>query len=779
MTTPREPIRTPASLLIVLAALALAGNLFPFPLFYGVDFIFGSIAVLLAVAIFGPAWGLAAALLPATQTILLWNHPYAGIVLLLEAFCVGTLLRRSRANLALAGLVYWLFLGMPLVFVLYRHALAMEQSDAVLAALKQAANGIINALLASLLASYIPRLRAYQGGRDPRLSLFETVFNSFIAAALIPIFALLTVDARRAVSEVEREANSNLSAISSRISLSVARWRDDHVRAMNMLGEFLERAGPIGHEELQHLLAAHRKAWPNFHGSFVTNAEGITVAFEPKVNSRGESTLGINFADRPYFQLMKGGGPSPDISSVFLARGGVFEPVFNVTSAIRPRGRFLGIVSGSVNLLDLGAILRTIANNVVYDATIIDSDGHVVAATSPKLKPMSLYPSYERFAVRFGQAYLFHRWPEQPMSPMARWKKSSLGMSTLIPGLGSWHLVVEVPLRSQQDELYERYGRVLTIFLVLAFVLLVTSYWVASLIARPLMQLSAETTNLPDRIEGGRPIHWPGSRLLEVSLLVQNFNHALDALRHRFRELESSRAELDQANRTKDEFLSIASHELKTPLTPLKMQVQMLKRAILNAGERGPDPARAQRALDISEQQINRLVRLIDDLLDVSRINAGKLKLNRESIDLAALARNVGEHYAPQLTAAGCELALAVPDSLILAADPLRIEQVVVNLLTNAAKYAPGSRVELSVERRADQAVIRVSDTGPGIPEEARQRVFDRFERVHSKDQVSGLGLGLFISRQIVEAHGGRIDVVSESGKGSTFTIQLPLDMEA
>ena len=775
MTNTQKQIRGPATLLIALAALGVAGNLFPYPLFYGVDFLFGSIAVLIAVAIFGPVWGTAAAALPAAQTILLWNHPYAALVLLLEAFCVGLLLRRYRANLALAGFLFWLVVGIPLVFVLYRYALGMDHSDSLLACLKQGANGVINSLCASLLATYIPRLRAYQAGRDPRLSLFETVFNSFIAAALIPIFLLLTVDARRAVKEVEREASAYLAATSSRISLSVARWRDDHVRAMSMLADFLERAGPLASGELQQLLAAHRKAWPNFHGTFVTNAEGLTIAFDPVMNARGEPNIGINFSDRPYFQLAKGGGPSPAISEVFIARGGVFEPVFNVTTAVRPAGRFLGVVSGSVNLGDLGAILRTIANNVEYDATIVDENGHVVAATNAQHRPMSLYPNYEKFAVRFGQAYFFHRWPGQTMAPMARWKKSSLGMSTLIPGLGTWHIVVEVPLRSQQDQLYARYGQVLTIFLVLAFVLLVTSYWVASMITRPLMQLSAETTNLPERIQGGQSIEWPRSRLLEVSWLTENFNGALEALQRRFKELESSRGELAQANRTKDEFLSIASHELKTPLTPLKLQLQMLKTAISRSGEQAFDPARARRAFDIADQQINRLIRLIDDLLDVSRINAGKLRLNREPIDLAALLRNTGEQYGPQLAAAGCQLELRTPDSLTVPLDPLRIEQVVINLLTNAAKYAPGSRVELSLETRDGLALIRVRDEGPGIPEEARHRVFERFERVHSKDQVSGLGLGLFISRQIVEAHAGRLEVASESGKGSTFSIQLPL----
>jgi len=758
--------------ILALTLLGVLGNAFPLPVFFGVDYLFGSIAVLLATVLYGPAVGFGISLLTASQTILLWHHPYGAIPLLLEAGFVGLAIGRLRANLALAGMLFWVLVGLPLVYLLYRFALGMEHADALLAALKQTSNGIVNAVVASLLIACVPVLRAAQGQRDPRLTLFETIFNSFLAAALIPIFAILTFDARRAVGDVERDAKASLTALSSRLTITVDRWREDHSRAISMLADFVEHHRPLTPAVAQHMLAAHRRAWPNFYGAFICDENGITTAFEPPVNARGQSTLGIDFSDRPYFQKMKAGAKEPDVSGVFQARGGVFVPVSNITAPVRINGRFAGIVSGSVNLGDLGKLLGKVSSRFAYEATIVDGVGRVVASSSETLKPLEEFPNFKALTDDDEQPNSYRRWPEAKMSPMTRWKKSWLGLSATMPGPGNWTLVVEAPLRQHQDLLYGRYSEVLTLFIGLTIALLLASSWVAGLIARPLIQLSQETKNVPAKMGENLKVRWPTSRLLEVNLLVENFRRAYEALRHRFDELESSRAQLDRANRTKDEFLWIASHELKTPLTPVKLQLQLLKK-LLRKGVL--DRERVERSFVIAERQIDRLARLVDDLLDVSRIDSGKLRLNLEPVDLTELVNEVVEQYRPQLLDAGCTIHLSAAEKLEIAADPARIEQVLVNLLTNAAKYAPQSDVEIVIEKKDKVAALKVADHGPGIPPEATGKIFDRFERAHSTKHVTGLGLGLFITRKIVEAHGGEIAVDSEVGRGTEFTATLPL----
>jgi signal transduction histidine kinase/HAMP domain-containing protein len=229
-----------------------------------------------------------------------------------------------------------------------------------------------------------------------------------------------------------------------------------------------------------------------------------------------------------------------------------------------------------------------------------------------------------------------------------------------------------------------------------------------------------------------------------------------------------------KAIEVRDEFLSIASHELRTPLTPLKLQIQGVARQIRN-GKAELTPERLQKLLDTSERQINRLSGLIDDLLDVSRITSGKLILKKSNFRLSEVIEEVLSNYSQPLKDAHSLIDLVTKEDVEGHWDRVRLEQVIINLLTNALKYAPGKTIHIELARKNDKAIIKVRDEGPGIAEQDFERIFYRFERVASKENVGGLGLGLYISKQIVDAHHGSIYVESIFGTGSTFTVELPL----
>lgn len=225
--------------------------------------------------------------------------------------------------------------------------------------------------------------------------------------------------------------------------------------------------------------------------------------------------------------------------------------------------------------------------------------------------------------------------------------------------------------------------------------------------------------------------------------------------------------------RARDEFLSIASHELKTPVTSMTLRVQQLGRTLARQ-ESGQIPAEKVAAmLDVFSDQLRRLSHLVDHLLDVSRVNESRVDLRREDVDLAAVARDVTGHLRGQMGRAGCAFELLAPAPVPGRWDRLRVEQVMINLLTNAMKYGAGAPIRMEVARVGDGARIRVQDHGVGIPLAAQARIFDRFERAASRN-YGGLGLGLFITRRLVEAHGGTIRVESRPGQGATFTVDLP-----
>jgi PAS domain S-box-containing protein len=235
--------------------------------------------------------------------------------------------------------------------------------------------------------------------------------------------------------------------------------------------------------------------------------------------------------------------------------------------------------------------------------------------------------------------------------------------------------------------------------------------------------------------------------------------------------------EAQEAIKARDTFLSIAAHELKTPLTSLLGYADLIKRRT-QAGQ--PIGEREQRGLAVVVDQARRLNRMVTSLLDLSRIQTGQLSIDQRPVDLSELARRISEEVSPTLMMH--TLQYDVPETpVIMIGDELRLEQVLQNLMQNAAKYSPhGSTIRLRMDVLNGWACLSVADEGLGIPSEALPRIFNRFYRApNAAQQVSGMGVGLFVVRQIVEMHGGRIEVESIEGQGSTFFVWLPLQEAA
>jgi PAS domain S-box-containing protein len=236
--------------------------------------------------------------------------------------------------------------------------------------------------------------------------------------------------------------------------------------------------------------------------------------------------------------------------------------------------------------------------------------------------------------------------------------------------------------------------------------------------------------------------------------------------------LRQQAASLAEADRAKDEFLATLSHELRNPLAPLRNSLALLRQ--LDQDNEKAEPVRA-----MMERQVNHLVRLVDDLLEVSRISRGTLSLRKERVEMAAIVRSAIETSEPLMAEAGHALDVVLPpEPLWLEGDPVRLAQVLANLLNNAAKYSnDGGRITVRGESRDGQAVISVRDTGLGIDPDMLPRVFDMFSRGHrdSGRAQGGLGIGLALARRLAEMHDGTLDGYSDGpGKGSEFVIRLP-----
>ncbi|HYO74165.1 MAG TPA: GAF domain-containing protein [Archangium sp.] len=229
----------------------------------------------------------------------------------------------------------------------------------------------------------------------------------------------------------------------------------------------------------------------------------------------------------------------------------------------------------------------------------------------------------------------------------------------------------------------------------------------------------------------------------------------------------------EQAVEARDEFVAIATHELRNPLSALSLQLTALQRAVDEG--RMPTEDKLRQSLSTARRQTERLEQLLKHLLDVSRISTGRLELELEEVDLSELVRWVVVRFEEKLAEAGCTPVVRAAAPVVAKVDRLRVEQVVMNLLSNAMKYAPGQPVELHVERQGQLAVIGVRDSGPGITPEAQARIFERYQRASGKHSRESLGLGLYVAQRIARAHGGELKVESTPGQGAHFFLDLPL----
>lgn len=240
-------------------------------------------------------------------------------------------------------------------------------------------------------------------------------------------------------------------------------------------------------------------------------------------------------------------------------------------------------------------------------------------------------------------------------------------------------------------------------------------------------------------------------------------------------QLQATQAELQHSLNMREEFMSLVAHEMRTPLNTLFLEVQVRLSQLAKNNLAIFTPENLQKMLGRSERQLKSMMRLIEDMLDVSRIKNGKLSIQPQGANLSLLVRQLAEDLTPFAKEAEVEFVLQIDSEVEGHWDAFRIEQIIINLLTNAVRYGKGKPVHVSLTMEGGHAVIKVADQGVGIDEHEQKKIFEAFERSGDNEVKAGLGLGLYISRKLAEAHAGEISVVSQKNHGSTFILRLPL----
>lgn len=239
--------------------------------------------------------------------------------------------------------------------------------------------------------------------------------------------------------------------------------------------------------------------------------------------------------------------------------------------------------------------------------------------------------------------------------------------------------------------------------------------------------------------------------------------------------IQKEKAEAEKEIRLRDEFMSIASHELKTPLTTTLLKLQTALHNVRNVSLANFSVQNLLDMLESAETQTKRLAKMINDLLNISLMRTGRLELEMEVLDLHMVTQEVTRRFTEKAESENTHISLQLQENVQCLLDRVRIEQVLTNLISNAMKYGKGKPITISLEKQGGKACIKIKDNGIGIAKDQQERIFQLFERGVKRNDIKGLGIGLYISNQIVLAHGGKIIIHSKENKGSEFIVEIPM----
>lgn len=781
-----RPITPPRVLLwIALTGLAYAGNALSLPLFFSVDFLFGSIPLFVVLHLFGWAPAVLSTLIASTHTAMLWGHPYAVIIMTAEILLVGLFYRRKSRNLVLLDVLFWIAVGMPLVFLFYRSVMDVALQNTLLVMFKQAINGLFNALVGTLIVTTldqtVPSLK-----RSPlrvTVGFQHIIFLVMVAVVLIPGLVILVVFARQEMGRIENDVRGKIEITSFSAKQAVNAWLVENLQTLRSLASY---ADPISTETVRTLrveMALLKMSNPDFAVMAVSDSQGRVLVGEPYAQA-SQLLDGLDLAAWPYFARMIDG--MQGVASNAVIRGSESSvPVVILGVPLIERDQSVGAVLGVLDTDRLGELLDRVVGSWTVDATIIDARGIVLASTSAMVEPFSSYAeNYPQDLIQLSPT-LYLRTPEfgRRVSVMERWQDSEYTTLERIGPTAPWRLSLNAAIAPYQDALNERYRSMLFVMLTIVAGTIILSAMLSRRVLGSLIKLTAVAEDLPSKLTQQDQLDWPSSKIDEIATLIKCFRITGDHLSDSFlrlqaanRELELAKQGADSANRTKSQFLANISHDLRTPLNGILGYAQILSNdASLSEKTRN--------AINIIEKSGNHLLNLINDILDVSRIEADKLQLTPEPFYLPAFLSDIADIVTLQARRKGLRLHTEIAEDLpaVVVGDEKRLRQVLLNLLNNAVKFTEAGDVHFRASGAGEAYRFEVEDTGLGIPPDALEEIFSPFKQLTKHIQSEeGTGLGLAIVQRLVRMMGGQVAVESEPNKGSRFyfTVALPASDE-
>jgi len=772
-------------LFLSLVILGLLGNIYNIEMFFGVNQIFGSIFVLIAVWFFGPYLGLLCAILVHSYTIYLWGHPYAFIGFILEAFVVGVLLRWRISNLFVADLLYWLLLGIWLVPLFYGELMGLPETQVQLIMLKQPANGILNALLASIITLLIVKSPITIPRHNKLINLKSLLFTIIMTLVSFALYASANMISHNILERFQNTTVDILEKKSQHILYEQKIMIEHYVKEIH---QTIENKN-LSQQSVMDLHVEHelQALWRQdlLQEALVQQPLSQQTLLQKPLLQTGKELilLAIQNEQRQKITKPPKSIQCPDSPSLVIMNNNIYltlKYLDHCYIAFFEKDKLLQILVNHADLTGLEILI--FSQNKLFTSSLKSelADKMVKTYRSGKKKPIT--------------DKIYHLLPPGNMPKMVRWTKSNFVYDLPKQTSVSYQLVILFPFSDHIDSLQKIYIFIFSVMMLVIFISAIISFLMSKFLLKSFADLSKITKDIPAKLQQNETIQWPTSNILEIRLLTQNFTNVSDNLRHMFQDIEHKQTKLqkeisirtakekelalatkaaDKANQAKSEFLASMSHELRTPLNAVLgfSQLFMLDKSLSTQ-----QTANANQIYDSGHY----LLSLVNDLLDLSNIEAGRISLHLEWIDLNHLLdecyqianpmaekENVKLHYRNQM-----------PKSPQIQADYVRLKQVLLNLLSNAIKYhgSEQPQVWLSYSNKGDDIEISVKDNGPGIAKDKQHNIFESFNRVGAENSyIEGSGIGLFISMKLLDMMQASIAIESDLGAGCHFKLTLAL----
>lgn len=521
----------------LLGVLGLLLNAFPVALSPGIDWLFGGIAYLLAAVTLGPGPGLLAAGLASARTLWLWQHPWALVTFGAEALVIGYLVTRGQRRPLVAAALYWLLLGVPLILLTYRGLMGMTGTTLAIVLLKQPLNGLVNAVAVEALLLLPGVRRALRVPHAPRLR--DALAVVLMVAAIVPALVFGVWAGRREWSRSVALAHERVEIAARSYAAKLEQYVGLHQQAVRALASAIESRPDLSRERLQRLLAAEHEEFPGFLNLYVADSRGVTLAFQPPHGPGGESLVGLDFSDRPYFQQLRTARRTI-VSEVFAGRGGADRPLVVITHPIVLADTFAGYVLGA---LDLGALPKpVVADTRDQRLWVLDAGGRIVFDTDDPydagdtVRTVPWAAVFERIRADDGPGITAYR-PDAPPAVASRVAAQMLVGYAPLAAL-EWWTWVEHPFRQVEAAVAAPYARLLGLLVALFLAGGVLSTLLAGWLAAPLLRVRQAAAALAAGERHVRVGELAGGAPREIAELGRGFDEMAAALADRAEELE-------------------------------------------------------------------------------------------------------------------------------------------------------------------------------------------------------------------------------------------------